>query len=200
MTECVTKNINEIVYLTSMKEYRFFSYEKQEEILKLLSNSMQDEKEETKLNNEGVYKTSTGIILFLSKPIIKKDENLVLDDNKVKKEEQIQLKILIANSDDEEQQQWFEFSMKNQKKDKNIYNKKFHSWDSGIIKKTWSNCGLIEPRNYEIDNLEEFVLAIQEELEQLNEIADIEDVRYLTSIAIISTPFKILGLIKGRLE
>ena len=124
MTECVTKNINEIVYLTSMKEYRFFSYEKQEEILKLLSNSMQDEKEETKLNNEGVYKTSTGIILFLSKPIIKKDENLVLDDNKVKKEEQIQLKILIANSDDEEQQQWFEFSMKNQKKDKNIYNKK----------------------------------------------------------------------------
>ena len=66
MTECVTKNINEIVYLTSMKEYRFFSYEKQEEILKLLSNSMQDEKEETKLNNEGVYKTSTGIILFFS--------------------------------------------------------------------------------------------------------------------------------------
>ena len=65
LTECVTKNINEIVYLTSMKEYRFFSYEKQEEILKLLSNSMQDEKEETKLNNEGVYKTSTGIILFL---------------------------------------------------------------------------------------------------------------------------------------
>lgn len=197
LTECVTNNINEIIYLISMKEYRFFSNEKQEETLKILSDAMQNEREKIKLNNEGIFKTSTGIILFLAKPILKKDENIVLDDNKIEEKEQIQLKVLIAKSGEEEQQ-WLEFPMKNPKEIRTSIMRKFHPLDDVTIIKTWSNCGLIERRNCEIENLEDYVIYTQQELVELNKIADVEDVKNYTSIAMFPTPYRILELMRRK--
>lgn len=200
LTEIGIHNIEDLVATVSMKEYRFLSKDKQEEIYKIFSNKMQDSEKIEKLNKEGVFMTSTGIVLFLSKPNIREAETIVLDDNKVKKNEQAQLKVLIANSENEEEQQWIEFPMQNPKEIRTSIIKKFHIFDEYSVVRTWSNCGLIEDRRFPINDIEEYILQTQEELVEINKIADVLKVKCYTSMLISPTPTKILYFMKERMK
>ena len=63
--------------------------------------------------------------------------------------------------------------------------RKFHPLDDVTIIKTWSNCGLIERRNCEIENLEDYVIYTQQELVELkNALGNMVAKQYFEKIKI----------------
>lgn len=179
ITECVTQDMDEILDFIIKREYRFFPKDSKEFIAQLLYDSMQNADCEKRLNEEGVYLTSTGILFLVNKPQQTATDGL-LDKNEI----QLDVHFVKENGNDSE---WVHFPMS--EKEITRFMGKYRGVDSYIIDETSSNCGLGLYTRVSISPLEEYVLQIQSRMEQLNKMSTVEEVTAYSKKVINVTPF-----------
>ena len=162
------------------KEYRFLNGDSK--FAQLLFKNMKNEECNKNLKDEGVFLTSTGIIIMLNKP---KSIDDISDLETIKLD--VHFSKVNGNGDE-----WVHFPMTNTELTRFLG--KYHGVDHYIIEETSSNCGLTLYTYLPILRIEEYVISIQTDMIVLNELSTVEEVSEYSKLIINALPAKIVEI------